>query len=59
MLLYRDNQVHPAAVKILRRGLLPGRRRAKILAKDFVPSPIGGDRLPRAADGGEASRRAK
>ena len=26
VLLLRDNQVHPAAVKILRRGLLPGRR---------------------------------
>ncbi len=48
-----------AAVKIIRLGLLPRRRRAKILAKDLVPSLISSDRLARAAEGGEANRPAK
>jgi glycosyltransferase involved in cell wall biosynthesis len=48
-----------AAVKIMRLGLLPGRRRAKIPAKDPGPSPIMSERLPRAADSGEAGRPAK
>src|SRR5208282_129832 len=34
-----------AAVKIIRLGLLSGRRRAKILAKDLVPSTQSGDGL--------------
>ncbi len=48
-----------AAVKIIRLGLLPGRRRAKISEKDLVPSTQSSDRLPRAADTGEAGRPAK
>ncbi len=48
-----------AAVKLIRLGLLPGRRRAKILAKDSVSSTRSGDRLRRAAEGGEAGRSAK
>ncbi len=48
-----------AAVKMIRRGLLPGRRRAKVMAKDLAPSRIMSEPLPRAADGGEASRPAK
>ncbi len=37
-----------AAVKIIRLGLLPRRRRARILAKDFGPSPISSDGPPPA-----------
>ena len=47
-----------AAVNLIRRGLLPGQRRAKKLAKDFVPT-IGSNSLPCAAEGGEASRLGK
>ncbi|MFZ0246932.1 MAG: hypothetical protein WAL68_14740, partial [Candidatus Binatus sp.] len=36
------------AVKILRRGLLPRRRRGKFPAEDLTPSTLGGDGLPPA-----------
>jgi glycosyltransferase involved in cell wall biosynthesis len=48
-----------AAVKIIRLGLLPGQRRAKILAKGMLPSPIGSNQLPQAAEATEASRSVK
>ena len=47
-----------AAVKIIRLGLLPRRRRAKILAKDLVPSTLSNDRPPPVAGPNGGHRKA-